>query len=113
MLTMGSLPVLTFICLVSALWSLGHGQQVGYGYRLVSVDQGSDGSLIGSLELIQHTNTYGPDIPHLRLYVKYGFGSIAFFHWAAIFFWFQSDFILHCVIWIGFCSIFCFGFDGF
>lgn len=71
MLTMGSLPVLTFVCVVCALWSLGHGQQVGYGYRLVSVDQGSDGSLIGSLELIQQTNTYGPDIPHLRLYVKH------------------------------------------
>ncbi|GLJ09405.1 hypothetical protein SUGI_0108790 [Cryptomeria japonica] len=59
---------LVFIC---SLCVVGYCQQVGYGYRLVYISDEPDGSLIGSLELIQKTDTYGPDIPHLKLYVKH------------------------------------------
>ena len=44
---------------------------VGHGYRLISIEKRSDGSLLGCLELIQSTHTYGPDIPLLQLYIKY------------------------------------------
>uniref|UniRef100_A0A0C9QTK6 TSA: Wollemia nobilis Ref_Wollemi_Transcript_10409_2825 transcribed RNA sequence n=1 Tax=Wollemia nobilis TaxID=56998 RepID=A0A0C9QTK6_9CONI len=69
-----ALVVAFFTCLC-ALWARSFAQQVGNGYRLVSMSQGSHGSLIGSLELIKKTNTYGPDIPHLQLYVKHETGD--------------------------------------
>ncbi|KAG1334793.1 alpha-xylosidase 1 [Cocos nucifera] len=47
-------------------------QQVGYGYRLVSLQESSGGGgLIGYLQVKQSTTAYGPDIPHLRLFVKH------------------------------------------
>eukprot|EP01018_Ginkgo_biloba_P027126 Gb_06380 [translate_table: standard] len=64
-------PLAVFFVCICAFWSLGFGQKVGHGYRLISIDEGPDGSVTGSLELIQGTDTYGPDIPHLQLYVKH------------------------------------------
>ncbi|KAH0450561.1 hypothetical protein IEQ34_021253 [Dendrobium chrysotoxum] len=47
-------------------------QNIGYGYRLVSLEENPDGGgLIGHLLLKKGTSTYGPDIPHLRLFVKH------------------------------------------
>ncbi|XP_008797841.2 alpha-xylosidase 1 [Phoenix dactylifera] len=47
-------------------------QQVGHGYRLVSIEENpSGGGLVGYLQVKQSTTTYGPDIPHLRLFVKH------------------------------------------
>ncbi|KAI3720020.1 hypothetical protein L6452_20927 [Arctium lappa] len=44
---------------------------IGNGYRLISIEESSDGGLIAHLQ-INHKNTiYGPDIPLLRLYVKH------------------------------------------
>ncbi|GLJ21746.1 hypothetical protein SUGI_0405690 [Cryptomeria japonica] len=61
--------LLAFVCV---LWAtVCNGQEVGHGYRLLSIQKRSDESLIGSLELIQNTHTYGPDIPLLQLYVKH------------------------------------------
>ena len=44
----------------------------GFGYRLVSlVQRPNGGGLVGCLQVKQRTSTYGPDIPRLRLFVKY------------------------------------------
>lgn len=45
--------------------------KIGNGYRLISVAESHDGGLVGHLEVKQKNNIYGPDIPLLRLYVKY------------------------------------------
>ncbi|KAK1322282.1 Alpha-xylosidase 1 [Acorus calamus] len=45
-------------------------QSVGLGYRLVSIQEAPNGGLIGHLQVKGTTSTYGPDIPHLQLYVK-------------------------------------------
>ncbi|KAJ6833713.1 alpha-xylosidase 1-like [Iris pallida] len=49
------------------------GQKIGLGYRLVSLEENPDGGggLVGHLQLKQSTNTYGADIPHLRLFIKH------------------------------------------
>lgn len=46
-------------------------QKIGSGYRLVSLEENSNGGgLLGKLELKQKTSVYGPDVPHLCLFVK-------------------------------------------
>ncbi|KAH7682601.1 alpha-D-xyloside xylohydrolase protein [Dioscorea alata] len=47
-------------------------QKIGSGYRLVSLEENSNGGgLLGKLELKQKTSVYGPDVPHLCLFVKH------------------------------------------
>nr|GEU78909.1 alpha-xylosidase 1-like [Tanacetum cinerariifolium] len=45
--------------------------KIGDGYRLVSLQESSDGGLVGLLKVNQKNNIYGPDIPHLQLYIKH------------------------------------------
>ncbi|XP_077243931.1 alpha-xylosidase 1-like [Tasmannia lanceolata] len=45
--------------------------KIGQGYRLISIEESPDGGLIGYLQVKQKTNTYGPDIPNLQLFVKH------------------------------------------
>ena len=50
--------------------------QVGYGYRLVCVNQIMDrNSIIADLDLIRQTDNYGPDIQRLQLTVRHVDGS--------------------------------------
>ena len=44
--------------------------KIGKGYRLISISESPDGGLVGHLQIKQKNNIYGPDIPHLQLYVK-------------------------------------------
>jgi alpha-D-xyloside xylohydrolase len=72
---------LAFLCLSSFLLSLvlfasevcssSNATKIGQGYRLISIEETSDGALIGFLQLNQKTKIYGPDIPLLRFYAKH------------------------------------------
>ncbi|KVI05310.1 alpha-xylosidase 1-like [Cynara cardunculus var. scolymus] len=44
---------------------------IGNGYRLVSLQESSDGGLLGHLQVNRKNSIYGPDIPHLHLYIKH------------------------------------------
>ncbi|KAI3733975.1 hypothetical protein L6452_13434 [Arctium lappa] len=44
---------------------------IGNGYRLVSLQESSDGGLLGHLQVNRKNNIYGPDIPNLHLYIKH------------------------------------------
>lgn len=44
--------------------------KIGQGYKLISIEKSPDGGLIGHLQVKEKNNIYGPDIPHLQLYVK-------------------------------------------
>lgn len=65
------------LCCVTTLFALHFSAaakppKVGFGYRLVSIEESTNGGgLIGYLQVKQSTSTYGPDIPHLRLFVKH------------------------------------------
>ncbi|KAL5553186.1 hypothetical protein UlMin_040587 [Ulmus minor] len=45
--------------------------KIGQGYRLIAIEETPDGGLVGHLQVKQSNNIYGPDIPHLQLFVKY------------------------------------------
>ena len=45
--------------------------KIGQGYRLISLEETPDGGLVGHLIVNKNNNVYGPDIPHLQLFVKY------------------------------------------
>lgn len=45
--------------------------KIGKGYRLIAIEESPDGGLIGHLKVKKKNNIYGPDIPHLQLYVKH------------------------------------------
>lgn len=44
---------------------------IGYGYKLVGLDRlHRDDGVVGHLELIRATETFGPDIKHLKLVAR-------------------------------------------
>ncbi|CAL5189281.1 unnamed protein product [Lathyrus oleraceus] len=45
--------------------------KIGNGYSLISIQETSDGALVGLLQINTKTKTYGPDIPLLRFYAKH------------------------------------------
>ncbi|KMT08274.1 hypothetical protein BVRB_6g142010 [Beta vulgaris subsp. vulgaris] len=45
--------------------------KIGNGYRLVSVEELSDGGFLAYLQVNKKNKIYGPDIPMLRLFVKH------------------------------------------
>ncbi|KAL7171216.1 hypothetical protein ACSBR2_035960 [Camellia fascicularis] len=45
--------------------------KIGNGYRLISIEESPDGGLVGHLQIKKMNTIYGPDIPHLQLYVKH------------------------------------------
>ncbi|KAF8033097.1 hypothetical protein BT93_D1864 [Corymbia citriodora subsp. variegata] len=62
------LPLL--LCIAPAHSARYASAKVGYGYRLVSVEETPDGGLLGHLQLNKKSSIYGPDIPYLQLFVK-------------------------------------------
>ncbi|XP_057810630.1 alpha-xylosidase 1-like [Salvia miltiorrhiza] len=50
-------------------------EKIGNGYRLISIQESSNGGLVGLLQLKQRNNIYGADIPRLQLSVKHETGS--------------------------------------
>ncbi|KAL8531678.1 hypothetical protein ACS0TY_008320 [Phlomoides rotata] len=46
-------------------------KKIGKGYRLVSIEESSNGGLVGLLQVKQKNNIYGPDIPLLQIFVKH------------------------------------------
>ncbi|GKU90335.1 hypothetical protein SLEP1_g4339 [Rubroshorea leprosula] len=44
--------------------------KIGKGYRLISVEETPDDGFADYLQIKQKNNVYGPDISHLRLFVK-------------------------------------------
>ncbi|KAI3840383.1 hypothetical protein MKW92_035558 [Papaver armeniacum] len=62
------------IALVSSIKttpSSSSSSKIGQGYSLISIEEAPNGGLIGHLHLNKKTNIYGPDIPHLQLFVKH------------------------------------------
>ncbi|CAI9096221.1 OLC1v1032309C1 [Oldenlandia corymbosa var. corymbosa] len=49
--------------------------KIGQGYQLISVEESSDGGIVGLLQVKKKNNVYGPDIPYLQLYVKHETGN--------------------------------------
>ncbi|KAH9616079.1 hypothetical protein KSS87_012301 [Heliosperma pusillum] len=45
--------------------------KIGSGYRLVSIEETSDGGFLAYLQVKKKNNIYGSDIPSLRLFVKH------------------------------------------
>ncbi|GAB2226585.1 hypothetical protein Droror1_Dr00022396 [Drosera rotundifolia] len=45
--------------------------KIGKGYRLVSIEEVSDGGFVGLLQVKKKSSIYGHDIPNLRLFVKH------------------------------------------
>ncbi|KAF3431855.1 hypothetical protein FNV43_RR26591 [Rhamnella rubrinervis] len=45
--------------------------KIGQGYRLISVGETPDGGFVGHLQVKKSNKIYGPDIPHLQLFVKH------------------------------------------
>jgi hypothetical protein len=50
--------------------------KIGNGYRLISIGEIPDGGLVGHLVVNKQNNIYGPDLPHLQLFVKYLLDSL-------------------------------------
>nr|XP_043630847.1 alpha-xylosidase 1-like [Erigeron canadensis] len=69
--------ILVFLCVTnvscakSSTTPVAPPTKIGNGYRLVSLQESSDGGLVGHLEVNQKNNVYGPDIPLLQLYIKH------------------------------------------
>lgn len=62
------LPLLLLLCIAPARSGTA---KIGNGYRLVSIEETPDGGLLGHLQLNKESSIYGPDIPHLHLFVKH------------------------------------------
>lgn len=75
------LLLLLLLCIAPAhcARSASAAAKIGNGYLLVSVEETPDGGLLGHLQLNQKSSIYGPDIPHLQLFVKYAIKKFSFF----------------------------------
>lgn len=62
--------LLTWLLHVTAEEATSSSNKIGLGYRLISIKDAPDGSLVGLLQVKQNNNVYGPDLPLLRFYVK-------------------------------------------
>lgn len=61
--------VALLFCCAGAAASSG---PIGYGYKLVGLDHlNRDDGVVGHLELIRGTETFGKDIKHLKLVARY------------------------------------------
>lgn len=65
-----SVLLVLILCLCGADFVYTASNKIGKGYRLVSLGESPDGGLVGELLVNKKNNIYGPDIPHLQLYVK-------------------------------------------
>jgi len=60
--------VALLLCCAGAAASSG---PIGYGYKLIGLDDlNGGGGVVGYLELINATDTYGEDIKHLKLVAR-------------------------------------------
>lgn len=67
-----SLLLTCFLCVAEeANSSSPKANRIGQGYRLISIEDAPDGSIMGILQVKEKNDIYGPDIPLLRFYVKY------------------------------------------
>nr|GMD77141.1 alpha-xylosidase 1-like [Ipomoea batatas]GME19939.1 alpha-xylosidase 1-like [Ipomoea batatas] len=66
-----SVLLVLILCLCGADFVYTASNKIGKGYRLVSLGESPDGGLVGELLVNKKNNIYGPDIPHLQLYVKH------------------------------------------
>ncbi|XP_048318517.1 alpha-xylosidase 1 [Ziziphus jujuba] len=68
-----SVILLALLLCFSAVNSASNGAttKIGEGYRLISVEETHDGGLVGHLQIKNGNKIYGPDIPHLQLFVKH------------------------------------------
>ncbi|XP_057960784.1 alpha-xylosidase 1 [Malania oleifera] len=66
-----SLALVLLLCVTGGNVAAAIPAKIGSGYRLVSVEETSDGGLVGHLMVKQNNDIYGPDIPHLQLFVKH------------------------------------------
>ncbi|KAG6398937.1 hypothetical protein SASPL_140409 [Salvia splendens] len=67
--------ILLLLCVLASAGAETVPKKIGNGYRLVSIQESSDGGLVGLLQLKQKNNIYRADIPHLHLSVKHETGS--------------------------------------
>ncbi|XP_059453307.1 alpha-xylosidase 1 [Corylus avellana] len=74
-LRLASLLLLLLLCTAGANSSSSSSStpltKIGNGYRLISIGETPDGGLVGHLVVNQQNNIYGPDLPHLQLFVKH------------------------------------------
>ncbi|PHT34868.1 putative alpha-xylosidase 2 [Capsicum baccatum] len=63
--------VILILCIVGVNFVSTTSVKIGQGYKLISIEKSPDGGLIGHLQVKEKNNIYGPDIPHLQLYVKH------------------------------------------
>ncbi|XP_073145336.1 alpha-xylosidase 1-like [Henckelia pumila] len=69
---LGTLLLLSTLCILNIQSSSTSAPtKIGAGYRLISIEESSDGGILGFLQVKEKTNIYGPDIPLLQLYVKH------------------------------------------
>lgn len=59
------------LCVAGVASSSVNATKIGQGYQLISIEETSDGGLVGFLQVKKKTTIYGPDIPILRFYVKH------------------------------------------
>ncbi|MCD7473407.1 NAD(P)H-dependent D-xylose reductase (XR) [Datura stramonium] len=68
-------PLTSLLILILCIAGVGFvsttSSKIGQGYKLISIENSPDGGLIGHLQIKEKNNIYGPDIPHLQLYVKH------------------------------------------
>ncbi|KAL9664940.1 hypothetical protein QQ045_020349 [Rhodiola kirilowii] len=70
-----SFIILLLLVVLATCWGVHSSskapEKIGAGYSLVSVEETSDGGLLGLLEINRKNSLYGPDIKHLQLYIKH------------------------------------------
>jgi alpha-glucosidase (family GH31 glycosyl hydrolase) len=65
-----------FVAFLLCSVELSSSSPIGYGYKLVGLDHlNRDDGVVGHLELIRATETYGKDIKHLKLVARYQSGD--------------------------------------
>ncbi|GAA0168116.1 glucosidase [Lithospermum erythrorhizon] len=63
--------VVLLLCITTIHFAASVPSKIGKGYQLISIHKTPDGALVGHLQVKEKNNIYGPDIPHLQLYVKH------------------------------------------
>ncbi|WCJ19441.1 Alpha-glucosidase [Euphorbia peplus] len=66
-----SIASLFLLVLVLVINGVNSSNQIGNGYKLISIEEGPSGGIVGFLEVKTKDTQYGPDIPLLQLFVKH------------------------------------------
>uniref|UniRef100_A0A5B6YHF2 Putative alpha-xylosidase 1 n=1 Tax=Davidia involucrata TaxID=16924 RepID=A0A5B6YHF2_DAVIN len=70
-----SILLILILCIAGVKSTSTSPPKIGKGYRLISIEETPAGGLVGHLQVKQKNSIYGPDIPHLQLYVKHETGD--------------------------------------